>query len=110
VTPATDALDRLTAALEGLAASLESGRHEQVLAAEAPLATAVHALGTCDLAALARRPDLRTAARQVRLAMLRCQTLGASAAAVAAAFAPAGYGATGRRARLSTTSTVLART
>lgn len=111
MTQRSDALDRLTRALDGLAVSLESGRPEEVLAAEGPVAAAAHALGTSDLTELARRPDVRAAVRNVRLAMLRCHTLGASAAAVAAAIVPADYGATGRRrGRSLLPSTVLART
>jgi len=110
VTPRSDALDRLSAALDGLAASLESGRPDLVLAAEAPVASAVDALNTSDLKELARRPDLRAAVMNVRLAMMRCQTLGSAAASVAAAVVPTDYGATGRRRRLSSPSTVLART
>lgn len=97
VTPRSDALDRLTVALDELAVSLESGRPDAVLAAEAPVATAVHALTATDLNALARRPDLRAAVMNVRLAMARCHALGAAAAAVAGVFVPADYGASGRR-------------
>jgi hypothetical protein len=101
----------LTSALEGLAASLESGQPDLVLAAEAPVATAVQALTTTDLDMLARRPDLRAAVMNVRLAMVRCQTLGNAAAAVAGAVVPADYGASGRtRGRSPLPSTSLART
>ena len=71
MTQRSDALDRLTAALDGLAVSLESGRPDSVLAAEAPVATAVHALTTGDLHELARMPDVRAAVMNVRLAMAR---------------------------------------
>ena len=95
--PAADALDRLTVALEGLCVSLESGQPDAVLAAEAPLAAAVSALTTSDLATLASRPDIRVAVMNVRLAMDRCRTLGAAAAAIGAVLTPTDYGATGRR-------------
>jgi hypothetical protein len=98
VTHTTDALDRLTLALDGLARSLESGRPDVVLAAEAPLAAAVGAFSVADLGALASRADVRAAVMNVRLAMQRCQTLGDNAADIAAAIIPAGYGATGQRA------------
>ncbi|MEO8481932.1 MAG: hypothetical protein ABI634_06955 [Acidobacteriota bacterium] len=111
MTQRSDALDRLTVALDGLAVSLESGQPDLVLVAEAPVSTAVHALTSSDLTELARRPDVRAAVMNVRLAMARCHTLGAAAAAVAAAVVPADYGATGRRRGLSPRpSTVIART
>ena len=111
VTPRTDALDRLSLALGELAVSLETGQPDLVLAAEAPVAAAVHALTTSDLKELAGRPDLRAAVMNVRLAMARCQTLGGAAAAVAATIVPADYGASGRRrSRSPLPSTVLART
>jgi hypothetical protein len=111
VTRAFDALDRLTLALDELARSLESGRPDAVLAAEAPLAAAAGALSTADLDALAARPDVRAAVMNVRLAMQRCQTLGANAADIAAAIIPAGYGATGQRANAwSAPPTIVTRT
>jgi hypothetical protein len=101
----------LTLALDGLAVSLESGQPHEVLAAEAPVAAAVHALMTSDLNELARRSDVRAAVMNVRLAMARCHTLGAAAAAVAATVVPSSYGATGRRRGPSPLpSTVIART
>jgi hypothetical protein len=107
----SDLLDRLTVALDGLAASLETGQPDAVLAAEAPVASAVHALSTTDLHDLSRRPDLRAAVLNARLAMARCCMLGASAAAVTQAIVPADYGATGRRRQLSLpASTVTTRT
>jgi hypothetical protein len=111
VTRASDALDRLTLALDGLARGLESGRPDAVLAAEAPLASAVGAFSRADLESLAARPDVRAAVMNVRLAMRRCQTLGANAADIATALIPADYGATGQRANAWTAPpTIVTRT
>lgn len=111
MTHASDVLDRLTLALDALARGLESGRPDAVLAAEAPLAAAVGALSTADLASLAARPDVRAAVMNVRLAVQRCQTLGDNAADIAAALIPAGYGATGQRANAWTAPpTIVTRT
>lgn len=101
MTPNSDVLDRLTAALEGLALGLEAGSAEAVLAAEGPLAAAASALAAADLDRLSRRPDLRVAVMNVRLALKRCQTLGASAASLASVYAPSAYGASGHQLSLA---------
>lgn len=92
-----DPLDRLLVALGGLARGLESGSPDAVLEAEAPLASAVSALTSADLDAVAARPDARAAIANVRLAMERCRTLGEAAADVSRVLAPSGYSAAGRR-------------
>jgi hypothetical protein len=97
VPPKADALDRLNAALNGLARALESGSAESVLSAEGPLAAALDALATGQLEEVSRRPDLRAAVMNVRLALERCQTLGESAASIAAALGQPGYDAHGLR-------------
>jgi hypothetical protein len=100
VTPQSpDALDRLTLALDGLARGLERGTPDAVLAAEEPLADATAALRAADLTQLARRPDIRFAMLQVRLAMSRCRTLGATAQDLAAVISPGDYGPSGLQRR-----------
>jgi hypothetical protein len=90
-----DALTRLTVALEGLASALESGDPDQVLAAEAPLGTAVSALRGVELGSLARRDDARAAILQARLALARCRTLGHAAGRLTAIVTANGYGPSG---------------
>ena len=94
-----DVLERLTLALDGLCRSLETGRPDAVLAAEEPLADATAAFRAADLAQLARRPDIRMAMTQIRLAMDRCRTLGATAAGLAELLTPGGYGPRGEQRR-----------
>jgi hypothetical protein len=96
VTRNSDALDRLNHALDVLARGLESGSEEAVLSAEGPLAAALGDLAGTDLDQIARRPDLRAAVMNVRLALERCRVLGESAASIAAAFAQPGYDAHGQ--------------
>ncbi len=91
-----DVLDRLLAALDGLARALSSGRADEVLAAEAPLADAAAALGAANRNVLGRRSDLRMMLTNLRLAVGRCQALGASAAALALVVSPVEYGPSGR--------------
>jgi hypothetical protein len=74
-----DAVDRLQTALDSLARALAAGDEPAVLAAEAPIATAV-----TSLAEYRRRDDepivgLTDAIARVRAAVGRCQTLGDSA-------------------------------
>jgi hypothetical protein len=95
VAPEPDVLDRLLEALDGLARVLETGSPEAVLAAEVPVAAATGALRAAGLARIAGRPDARAAIMNVRLAIARCEALGASAGAIAAVLAPSGYGPAG---------------
>ena len=91
-----DAVGRLHATLENLAAALEAGRPEGVLDAEPSLAEAVHRLtglthpGRLDQASLA-------SLIAVRVSIERCQSLGRCAGDFADAISPAGYGSSGSR-------------
>lgn len=91
-----DVLTRLTLALEGLAAALESGNADAVLAAEAPLGTAVSALKLVPPAEVIGHADARTRILNTRLALARCRTLGHAASRLTAIVTSTGYGPSGR--------------
>lgn len=106
-----DALTRLTLALDGLASAMETGQPDAVLAAEAPLATAVSALRQADLRALAATPDARNTVLAVRLAVARCRTLGHASGMLAAVVGGQGYGPSGQRLQpKAPAATVISRT
>src|SRR6185503_14184652 len=93
-----DAVARMRTALDELAAALESGEPDAVLAAEAPLATAVGAFSTIDRQALANDPRIGSALLEMRLTIARCRSLGRSAADLGAAMLPqTAYGLPGSR-------------
>jgi hypothetical protein len=91
-----DVLTRLTVALDGLAAAMESGDPDAVLAAEAPVGTAVSALRLVPVAELARRSDVRSKVLDAKLALARCRTLGHAATRMTAIVTSTGYGPSGR--------------
>jgi len=77
---AIDAIERVHAALTGLAKALESGQPDDVLAAERPLADATGTLATIDHASLTDPVHLRARLLETRLALERCRSLGDSSA------------------------------
>jgi hypothetical protein len=88
-TPTTlDALTSLNAALTDLAAALASGDTAGVLAAEAPIASALERMATAMPTPAADRAQLVAAVQRTRLTLVRCQALGASIADLADALAP----------------------
>ena len=91
-----EVLSRLTAALEGLASALASGDAEAVLAAEAPVGTAVSALRLAPLRAISQSPSARRAILDARLALARCRTLGHASSRLTAIVTSNGYGPSGR--------------
>ncbi len=101
MTAAPDVLHRVNSALEGLAAALESGDPDAVLAAEVPLATAVSGLSALPATIeTTPSPELALALLNTRLAVTRCLTLGRSSADLLAVVASApGYGPAGRSGR-----------
>jgi hypothetical protein len=106
-----DLLKRLTVALDGLAAAMESGDPTAVLGAEAPVATAVSALRLARLSDLSKDPTVRQAILEARLALARCRTLGHASARLTAIVTSGGYGPSGRhRTDLVPVPTVTART
>jgi len=96
MTTAPDSLQQLQTALDGLASALESGRADDVLAAETPLAAAVAALAATDLRALAAVSDPATLAAGVdtlRTSLFRCVRLGRTSAGLLDCLIPrAAYG------------------
>lgn len=94
-----DAIERLHTALTGLAHALESGRPDQVLAAEQPLADAAGALSGVDRATLTDPVHLRARLLATRLALARCRALGDLNADLINAMYPANtsYGRGGER-------------
>ena len=95
-----DALETVRASLDALAGSLESGGADGVLATEAPLATAVHALVMADRQTMTpeERRHLAESVRGVRQSMARCARLGnASGDLIHAVFPRAVYGPEGQR-------------
>lgn len=106
-----DALTRLTAALDGLATAMETGDPDAVLAAEAPVGTAVSALRGASLGALAERPNVRQAILDARLVLARCRSLGLASSRFTAIVTSDGYGPSGRhRAYPAHVATVHSRT
>ncbi|MCC7010599.1 MAG: hypothetical protein IT184_17450 [Acidobacteria bacterium] len=79
-----ETLTRLQAALDQLAGSLKSASAESVLDAEAPLATAVSAMGRLRRSDVADADpaEVRQAIAAVRAALSRCETLGTTAEAL----------------------------
>lgn len=75
-----DAVTRLQAALDSLAAALAAGEPDAVLAAEEPVAAAVSSLTAFRRRDADRAPGLAEALARVRAAMQRCEALGESAA------------------------------
>jgi hypothetical protein len=94
-----EAIERVHAALTGLARALETGQPDQVLEAEQPLAEAAGALATFDRAALTDPVHLRARLLETRLALARCRALGDTSAGLIGAMYPAetSYGPTGHR-------------
>ena len=92
------AIEHVRIALDDLASALATGQPDAVLAAEAPLATAVSGLKSLDLAALATDPAAQKALLDVRLSLARCRSLGrASADLQRVMFPQAAYGPAGKR-------------
>jgi hypothetical protein len=96
MTTAPDSHHQLQAALDGLASALESGRADDVLAAETPLAAAVAALTATDLRALAAETDsatLMAGVDAIRTSLFRCVRLGRTSAGLLDCLIPrAAYG------------------
>jgi len=106
-----DAIIGVRAALETLVGALESWRPDDVLAAEAQIATAARAFSTSDTGTPFDPDVLRRDLIETHALIARCRSLGAVASDVEAAIFPASYGATGARLRrVDLPSTVAART
>ena len=91
-----DALDRLQAALEGLAGALQSGQAHLVLAAEGPLADALRAVDTAARPDAADRHQIRRRLDRLRGLVARCRAHGsASAGLIDAMFPQTVYGRPG---------------
>jgi hypothetical protein len=95
VTPATDALTDLQAALDALIAALVSGEPDAVLAAEPPLSMAVSRLDALKPDELLALPDMRTRLHDILFTIARGRRLGAASAELLARFAPPAYGRSG---------------
>jgi len=96
-----DAIEKVHAALTGLAKALETGDADTVLAAEQPLVEAATALTGIDRAVLTDAVHLRARLLETRLALERCRTLGdASADMLDALYPNSGYERSGGRRRL----------
>lgn len=95
-----EALESVRASLDALAGSLESGSADDVLDAETPLATAVHALVVADRQTMTpeERRHLAESIRSVRQSVARCARLGnTSGDLIRAVFPRAVYGPEGQR-------------
>jgi len=111
VTTAPDVLLRLNAALDLLSAALESGDAGEVLAAEQPLASAVHALTAVDRSLVTPSPALGRLLLETRLAVERCRSLGESSSDLLSIVTrQATYGPRGRRVPARPAATVEALT
>jgi hypothetical protein len=96
-----DAINKVHAALTGLANALETGDADRVLAAEQPLAEATTALETVDRARLTDEVHLRARLLEARLALERCRALGDASAEMLNVLHPnSGYERTGGHRRL----------
>src|SRR4051794_1293085 len=92
-----DAVDRLQAALDTLARALASGRSDEVLAAEGPIAAAASELAGLSRVEVADRPRLRQALAVASLTLARCRVMGQCADELAASLAePSVYGRSGQ--------------
>ena len=101
MTTALDALTSLELALNDLGAALMTGRPDAVLSAEIPLGAAVQRLSQLreSGAPLSGDPaEWRRLAKSVRIAVLKCQALGAASDTLCRLMIPgAAYGHKGRR-------------
>lgn len=98
MTTLPDALIDVEAALERLSAAMVTGQADAVLSAEEPLAAAIRRLVTCPAPSGADRTAVYQGIRNVRLALMKCQLLGRSSAALEQALtAEPAYSATGSR-------------
>ena len=95
MSPVPDVFIALIDALDGFAAALESGRADQVLAAEEPLALAATRLRGADRTALATHPDLGRQIEHIHHRLARCRALGTTPGDLLALMAPATYGPRG---------------
>ena len=80
MTTTPDVLPQLNAALDGLSLALQSGDPDAVLAAELPLAAAVHALAQLDRSSIVPSPALAVTLLETRRAVERCVRLGQTSA------------------------------
>ena len=95
-----DALDRVQDALTGLAEALETGKPDEVLAAERPLAAAASELSSVGRAAVRDAVHLRARLLEARLSLDRCRAMGQASADLISTMFPApsrSYGPGGTR-------------
>jgi hypothetical protein len=94
-----DALTRVRVALDALVDGLQSGRADDVLAAEPAIAAAARALATSEVATLPGAETLRRDLSHIRALIARCRSLGGVATELEGIMFPSPYGATGARLR-----------
>jgi hypothetical protein len=105
VTTRPDILDRVQAALDRLAGALYSGGPDDVLAVESELASAVQALPGSALTDLRDDGHVRRRLLDLRLAVRRCEALGAAVGDLSRALQPAlAYDRVGRLGARATAS------
>jgi hypothetical protein len=106
-----ETIDRLRVALDTLAAALEGGRADEVLAGESAVAAEARRLVLIDGRAFGSDAErARTLIRDTQLTLARCRALGASAVDLVATLWPdRAYGRDGRRHGLPAVSTLRSR-